>query len=95
MPHLISSILAYSLKDCQNEAIEFAGNGLLDTTRIAEGDPSLWKTIFQHNKHHVLHSLDRIEKTIALVRKALKEENMDNFEAFLKSASDFRKGISR
>lgn len=72
LPHLVASVLA----SVQREAFfRLSGAGLLDTTRIAAGDPELWRQIFAHNRHNVLDALGQFEQQLAAMRQALLSGN--------------------
>lgn len=56
LPHLIASCLINAIK---REHLNYGASGLRDTTRIASGDPELWKDIFDQNRENVIRSIDR------------------------------------
>ncbi len=56
LPHLVAAALAAIQPECY---FRLTGTGLLDTTRIAAGDPGLWKQIFAQNRDNVLAALDQ------------------------------------
>jgi prephenate dehydrogenase len=49
VPQVISSLLARRLEGASDSAVGLAGQGLRDTTRIAESDPELWVQILGAN----------------------------------------------
>ncbi len=69
LPHAVASILAATLPESY---FRFAGTGVLDTTRIAAGDPELWRHIFVHNRDNVLGALgafrDNLDALITAIR---------------------------
>lgn len=61
LPHA----LAASLVTMQNEAaLQLAGKGFLDATRIAGGDGGLWRDIFLDNRDHLAASMSRFRDTL-------------------------------
>lgn len=54
LPHMVAAILAASTPE---ELLRFTGSGWKDTTRIAGGEPELWRQILEENQAHVLHAL--------------------------------------
>lgn len=68
LPHLLSSILAATTPE---GALPLTATGWRDMTRIAGGDPELWRQIFATNKAHVLTALGRFEKVLTEARRAL------------------------
>jgi len=49
LPQIVASLLAAQLMAGQGSALELAGAGLRDTTRIADSDPALWAQILAGN----------------------------------------------
>jgi len=69
LPHLIS----VALVDCINPRfIKFASSGFKDTTRIAAGDPGIWRDISFSNKEAILNSIASFEKKLAVIKKTIK-----------------------
>jgi prephenate dehydrogenase len=48
-PHLVAAAMAAALADAPPEALDLAGQGLRDVTRIAAGDTGLWTQILSAN----------------------------------------------
>ncbi len=57
LPQVAASLLASRLQDTSTQALQLAGNGLRDTTRIAASDPSLWVQILTANADQILPEL--------------------------------------
>ncbi|NLX14044.1 MAG: prephenate dehydrogenase/arogenate dehydrogenase family protein [Phycisphaerales bacterium] len=58
LPHAVATALVgLSLHE---SAIDLAGPGFADTTRIASGDPQMWTEIFQTNRRALIAALDRL-----------------------------------
>lgn len=70
LPHAVAAALVLLART--GGATDFAGTGFGDTTRIASGDPALWRDIFGSNREAVLAALERLEKELANFRRALK-----------------------
>lgn len=72
VPQIAASLLASRLQGTPAQALQLAGNGLRDTTRIAASDPSLWVQILTANAdmilpelHGMKADLDRLIKTLS------------------------------
>ena len=52
-PQLVASALAARLEQAPEVALNLAGQGLRDTTRIAASDPRLWAAILNANRSSV------------------------------------------
>ena len=68
LPHLVAFALAAATPQ---DLLPLAASGWRDTTRIAGGDPNMWRPIFAANREQVLAALGRFEGLIAEMRSAL------------------------
>lgn len=57
VPQVMSSLLASRLRETPVDALDLAGQGLRDTTRIAGSDPGLWVQILSVNARPVVETL--------------------------------------
>ena len=57
LPHIVAATLAAFLSENCPRAGSFCGDGLKDTTRIAAGDPTLWREIIVQNRSEILRSI--------------------------------------
>lgn len=73
LPQLVSSILAAQLVDAPEEAVQLAGQGLRDTTRLASSSPELWLQILASNATPVVQSLERMIASLGSVADALRD----------------------
>ena len=95
-PHLIASaVSSYLGKDGWADVRFFGlyGRGLLDTTRIAQGNPDMWADILLMNADNVERTLvdftREIDTLIHMIRTGKKKELSD----FLKKSKDFREKL--
>ncbi len=72
LPQIAASLLASRLQDTSAQALQLAGNGLRDTTRIAASDGGLWVQILTANAEQILPELhgmkadlDRLIQTLS------------------------------
>jgi prephenate dehydrogenase len=93
LPHLISSILAHSLAEIQEEAQKLGGQGLADTTRIAEGDANLWSNILLENKKNLIPALQKFKRSLDSVELSLEEGDNDKLRDFLEEGKEFRHSL--
>ncbi len=72
LPHVVIYALMNMLGSLKSknhdEVISFSGSGLKDTTRIAGGDPVMWRDICLSNRDSVLHSIDHFQETLNRIR---------------------------
>ena len=83
LPHLVASALAYSTP---KELLPLAASGWRYTTRIAGGDPALWRAIVAANRQHVLDALVRFDEALAVIREALEQGDDEQLFGFLERA---------
>jgi prephenate dehydrogenase len=87
MPHLVAAALASSLPP---ELLPLVASGWRDSTRIAAGDPQLWRQIFQHNAVATLRELDRFARVVSAFRESLSAGDFDRLQALLADAQAVR-----
>ncbi|MEO8498180.1 MAG: prephenate dehydrogenase/arogenate dehydrogenase family protein [Planctomycetota bacterium] len=90
MPHLVASALAAATP---TEELLLASTGWLDTTRIAGGDPELWRQILVENRGGVLKSLDKFEKVLAALRRALERDDQEKLLQLLQAGKQRRDSL--
>ncbi|UUV34795.1 prephenate dehydrogenase [Amycolatopsis roodepoortensis] len=76
-PHVAASAVAASLAGGDDVALRLAGQGLRDVTRIAAGNPLLWRKILAGNALPVAAVLDRIAADLASAASALRSGDLD------------------
>jgi len=71
VPQIAASLVAARLRDADPAALDLAGQGLRDVTRIAAGDPALWTSILTANAGAVLPVLQALRSDLDEVIGAL------------------------
>ncbi|SNS81463.1 prephenate dehydrogenase [Anaerovirgula multivorans] len=94
IPHLAAVLLA-SLLEKRNSTsyIPFVGGGFRDTTRIAAGNPNMWKDIFFLNKGEVLEGIKTLEGLLQDFKSKLLEGKQEEVLEALEKAKSIRDGI--
>ncbi len=87
LPHLVASALIQALG---SEAESLVGNGFLDTTRIASGDPGMWRDIFQTNRDELLAAAEGFQTVVEEWTAALRRNDNETIQNLLKSAKERR-----
>lgn len=90
LPHLVAAALASVLPE---NLFRLTGSGFHDTTRIAAGDPDLWKQIFAANRTNVLAALDQFGRQLHAFRTALERDDAAALEELLTSAKKNRDAL--
>lgn len=92
LPHVVASALvAHAAGD--TDALELAGNGFRDTTRIASGSPGLWRHILEQNAGAVDQSLAGLVDSLNSLRIRMRENRWKEVEDFLGKAKSTRDNI--
>jgi prephenate dehydrogenase len=71
VPQLAATLVAARLRDAAPEALELAGQGVRDVTRIAASDPALWTSILVANSTAVRRELVALRADLDGVMDAL------------------------
>lgn len=72
LPHLMSSLTAGRLADAPPGHLQLSGQGVRDVTRIAAGDPHLWRQIITANTPALLTLLDEVRERIDRLGEVLR-----------------------
>ena len=75
LPHLLATSLCSYLLRQDGEWRNLAGGGLRDTTRVASGEPDLWKQILEHNREEVLRAIDGFQGELQELKSSLLDED--------------------
>lgn len=88
LPHAMAAALVRLAG--HGNAIQFAGQGFGDTTRIASGSPELWRDIFKSNREATLQSLERLTRELERFRQLVTRGDGDGLAAWLEQAKTQR-----
>lgn len=90
LPQLVASAIAAQAG--KSPAIELAGQGLRDVTRIAASDPQMWSQILAGNAKSLSPLVEELIASLTKVNQALKSEDIKSIYAFI---DEGRKGRSK
>jgi prephenate dehydrogenase len=93
LPHVLSSLLASYVLDPEANPFQksLCASGFRDTTRIAEGDVTMWRDILTQNNQQVVETLDEYLDELKGFRDLLAANDHESITSILKLASDRRK----
>ncbi len=83
LPHALSSLLMLLPKDGE---LPVSATGLRDMTRLAGGDPEMWRDIMTTNRTAILGSLDTFARSLARLRELLERNDAGAIETFFARA---------
>jgi prephenate dehydrogenase len=87
LPHAVAASLVAMQSD---EALELAGKGFQDTTRVAAGDAGLWRDILKDNADSVRSSIARLRIQLDELEKRLDPKQAQALFDWLQAAADKR-----
>ena len=93
LPQLLASALASQLVDAPFDVAVLSGQGLRDSTRIADSDPGLWRDIVSANAVHIAPLVDRVRTQLDALADALRSG--DPGETVEHLIAEGRRGRSR
>ena len=97
LPHLIAYTIVGTADELaqvtSSEVIKFSAGGFRDFTRIAASDPTMWRDVFLANKDAVLEMLDRFNKDLSALTRAMRSgDGQALFDHFTRTRA-IRRGI--
>ena len=75
LPHAVATALVRL--SMRQSAIELAGPGFADTTRIASGNPAMWTDIFRTNRRAMIKVVDQLIGELTRLRGRLDRDDAD------------------
>ncbi len=90
LPHLTAAALSCLLESADRS---LTSTGFRDTTRIASGDPALWRAIFEANSAAMLTETDRLITLLAQWKEWIAQQDWQRLTAGLQAAKDARDAL--
>lgn len=92
LPHLLAFAYMEGVlgQPTGREFLTLAGPGFRDFSRIAAGDPEMWRDIFMSNREELLGQVGEFKRTLEALEIALASGNSDALEAMISRASEAR-----
>ena len=73
---------------------DVVAGGFRDTTRVAAGDPALWRDILLDNRDCVATAIDTLSGQLTALREAIARRDGDAIVALLTQAKETRDGLT-
>ena len=86
LPHVAAALAALTAFRPDPGMARFAANGLKDTTRVAAGDPAMWRGILMANREAMLPALRDLRDAAADMLAAVETGDESKVEALLTEA---------
>lgn len=90
LPHLLAAAIAATTPE---RYVTLTAGGWQDTTRIAGGDPALWRQILLSNRENVLAALAQFRGELEAWRTALENQDATELERLLTEAKRIRDAV--
>jgi prephenate dehydrogenase len=90
LPHMAAAALASVVSE---QYFRLAGPGLLDGTRVAAGDPLLWKQILLQNRENALAALEQYGASLSALHTALRNRDEAELTRILSTAKKNRDAL--
>ncbi|NPA15148.1 MAG: prephenate dehydrogenase/arogenate dehydrogenase family protein [Deferribacteres bacterium] len=91
IPHLIAyALVDYVVEEEGGRAVDYAGGGFRDFTRIAASSAEMWSTIFELNRDNVIEDLERFMELLNVYKRAIRKGNWQELKERLEKASRIR-----
>ncbi|MFA5042494.1 MAG: prephenate dehydrogenase/arogenate dehydrogenase family protein [Kiritimatiellia bacterium] len=96
VPHLVAALLAACVGRAQPGRVGlFCGAGFFDTTRIAEGDPQLWRDIIRANQPAIYNELKAFSGEADRLLNIFKSGDLEMLAKFLQTSRERRRALTR
>ena len=90
LPHVLAALIVMGQRSAD---LALTGPGFLDTTRIASGDPAMWREILMTNRKAVLDAIDAADEHLTHLRDLVELGDGPGLEQFLGAAKRRRDRI--
>jgi prephenate dehydrogenase len=90
VPHVLAAGLVNA---SDGDDMKFAGNGFLDSTRIASGPPTVWTDVLLANHQNIADGLGRVIAELTKLRKAVRSRRRQEIERLLDAAQKKRAAL--
>jgi len=92
VPHLLAfAQINGLLRQPEGEAfLKLAGPGFRDFSRIAAGDPTIWRDILSANRQEVLAQLSHFQVALSELEKSIQNNELEDLQRLVSQASQAR-----
>jgi prephenate dehydrogenase len=94
LPHLLAYAYFGAVlgQPSGRDLLSLAGPGFRDFTRIAAGDPTMWRDVLLANREEVLKQLQRFRQSLDALEQVMVAGNGPALQELLRTASEGRRG---
>lgn len=95
LPHAVAVALSAAIAEKPASWRDCGAGGLRDTTRVAAGDPQVWRAILEENRGEILPALALFRERFDALFSALKDGDSAKLLEILSAASEWRLPLSK
>lgn len=95
LPHAAAAALSAALAEKPADWRGCGAGGLRDTTRVAAGEPHVWRAILEENRAEILPAMELFRERFDALFSALKNGDSAKLLEILTAASEWRLPLSR
>lgn len=95
LPHLAAFGLLNTVREIDEELLQYAGGGFKDFTRIGLSDPVMWRDICIMNSKFVLEMVERFQLALARLKSAIEKGDGAELEMELRQAKALATKVPR
>lgn len=88
LPHAVATALVHQA--LRGKAIDVAGPGFADVTRVASGDPAMWTDILRTNRVAMTRAIDRLVAELTRLRERLNDDDAEALQKWLATGKQAR-----
>ena len=93
LPHVIAFAVMNAVASSHPRALEFAGSGFRDFTRIAASHPEMWRDIVLANRERILSALDATASELQNLRNVIERQDARWLVEAFTRARDARRSL--
>ena len=93
--HLPHAVAAALVRMQSPSALDIAGRGFLDITRIAAGDPALWSDILLENRDHLKAGINRLQHELTVLMQSLDTNDPAAVQRWLAGPAALRRQLEK
>ncbi len=95
LPHVVAYALVNAVTATRKDALDYAGGGFRDFTRIAASHPDMWRDIVLANRESVLAGIDAVLIELESIREAVEKQDGRRLTAAFTLARERRRALDK
>lgn len=95
VPHLAATAVVLACQQPPESLLPLIGPGFRDTTRVAAGDPGIWRDIVKSNAPCVLTGLHALQTQIDVLIRAIEQKDFATVESLLANGATLRHSLCK